>query len=387
MKRIESGVVVLGWVSFLTDIASEMIMPILPLFLANVLGAGMVSIGLIEGVADSMASLLKVGSGWFSDKIGKRKPLVVTGYSLSNFIKPTLALATSWGQVLGVRLIDRVGKGIRTSPRDVLISEYSKQKTRGVSFGFHRMMDTAGAVVGTSLAFILLSWMPGSYQTIFALSAIPGVMAVLVVTLLTKEREVGIAVEKIARMGIKARIFDRNFRYFLFLITIFALANISYAFFILRANGLGIAARLIPILYLIYNVVYATLAVPMGSLSDRLGRGEVLLVGFILTGLLLFGFAFATNPYHIWLLFALYGVSKAIVETVPRALVSDMVPTEVRGTALGAYHTCVGVTALPSGVLFGFLWQRYSPEAAFCFGAVVVLVASVMLLLRCHRFG
>jgi len=377
MRKITRNVFVLGWVSFLTDVSSEMILPILPLFLANVLKAGMASIGLIEGVAESTASLLKVASGWYSDRTKRRKPLVVSGYLLSNLVKPCLALVTSWGQVLGIRFADRVGKGIRTSPRDALIAESSEQKTRGRSFGFHRMMDTAGAVVGTSIAYLVLSRMAGAYRTVFALSAIPGVLAILVVTLFVRER----TKEALRAEGGASRPYKLtpDFRLFLFIITLFTFANVSYAFYVLRASELGIAARMIPIIYLMYNMVYTLVAMPVGILSDRFGRVNLLLFGFGLMALLLFSFGQAKAAYQAWLLFIFYGGVIAIMETVPRALISDIVPSEVRGTALGLYHTCVGVAALPAGLLFGFLWQRFSSQTAFIFGAAVAAVSGLLL--------
>lgn len=375
--KITRNVFVLGWVSFLTDVSSEMILPILPLFLANVLKAGMASIGLIEGVAESTASLLKVASGWYSDRIKRRKPLVVSGYLLSNLVKPCLALITTWGQALGIRFADRVGKGVRTSPRDALIAESSEQRTRGRSFGFHRMMDTAGAVVGTSIAYLVLSRMAGAYRSVFALSAIPGVLAILVVALFVREKAK--VVLGTGGRSPKPYKLPPELRLFLFIITFFTFANLSYAFYILRASELGIAAKMIPIIYLVYNIIYSLVAMPVGILSDRFGRATLLLFGFGLMALLLFSFGQAKTAYQAWLLFILYGGVIAIIETVPRALVSDIVPSEVRGTALGLYHTYVGVAALPAGLLFGFLWQRFSSQTAFNFAATVAAISWLLL--------
>lgn len=388
MKKVRKNVIVLGWVSFLTDVSSEMILPVLPLFLANVLGTRKAYIGLIEGVAESTSSLLKVGSGWYSDRIRRRKPLALLGYSLSNVVKPLLALATAWGHVLTVRFVDRVGKGLRTAPRDALIAEASDQRTRGRSFGLHRMMDTAGAVVGASIAFLLLSALSGAYRTLFALSAVPGILAVVVLFVFLKERRITHQdAEEVRTSEEEGRhSLANNFKLFLICISFFTFSSVSYAFFILRANELGIAARLIPVVYLLYNIVYAVLAVPAGSLSDKIGRTAVLGTGMFLHGMLLLGFGVAGKAFHAWLLFAVYGVVVAITETIPRALVSDLVRAERRGTALGMYHTAVGIVPLPANLLFGLMWSRFGSALTFMMWAALSLMAFFLFLLNRKKF-
>ena len=387
MGRIQKNVVILGWVSFLTDVSSDMILPVLPLFLANVLGTGKAFIGLIEGVAESTSSCLRVGSGWYSDRLGRRKPLAFTGYAVSHVTKPLLALATSWSHVLAVRFADRVGKGIRTAPRDALIAEASLHGTRGLSFGFHRMMDTAGAVVGASIAFLLLSLMPEAYRTLFALSAIPGFLAVVVFLLFVKERKVRDD-ERLMEGGSWAENRHRvggNLRLFLVCISLFAFSTVSYAFLILRANELGVAGRFIPLVYLLYNIVFALFAFPCGSLSDRIGRVPVLGIGMFLHGMVLLGFAAARHAVQAWILFAVYGVAVAITDTVPRAFVADLVATEQRGTALGLYHTAVGVIPLPANLLFGLVWSRSTSELVFALWALLAWAALFLFVLIRRR--
>ena len=379
--------VTLGWVSFLTDVSTEMILPVLPLFLANVLGTSKAFIGLIEGVAESSSSLLTVGSGWYSDRIRRRKPVAILGYSLSNVAKPFFAFANAAGHVLAIRIIDRIGKGLRTAPRDALIAESSEHKSRGRVFGIHRMMDTAGAVVGASLAFLFLSLASGSYRTIFLLSGIPGIMAVLVLSLFVRER--GKEHDERVHVSIHDHphgAATKQFKLFMICISLFTISNVSYAFFILRADELGIAARFIPLVYLLYNVVYALLAIPVGALSDRIGRTTVLGMGMFLHGILLFGFSFAGHALHVLILFAVYGIVIAIIDTIPRALVSDLVVVDRRGTALGMYHTAIGIVPLPANLLFGFAWSSVGSQTAFSLWAVLSLTAWFFFVINRRKF-
>ncbi len=378
-KKIPKNIRILGWVSFFTDISSEMILPILPLFLRNVLKTQLTFIGLIEGIADATASLLKVVSGYWSDRSARRKPLVVLGYSVSTFVKPLLVIVTSWWQVLLVRFADRIGKGVRTSPRDAMIADNAAINHRGRSFGFHRMMDTGGAIGGTLLAFFILTLTPENYRLVFLLSLIPGLISVGLLFLLHEQRLQGGG--QIAKPLAIIMSFKRRF-YLLLLLMIFGtFANISYAFFILRANDLGVQDHFIPMIYLVYNVVYAALAMPMGSWSDRFGRVPMLSFGYFMLVLVMLGFAHATVQIHAWVLFVFYGVVSAVLETIPRAFVSDMVAKSLRGSGLGLYHTTIGIAALPGAVIFGFIWHRTSAQTAFYYGAVVSLIALLCLLM------
>jgi len=383
-KSLKKNVIALGFTSFFTDVSSEMILSLLPLFL-TALGAGKTVIGLIEGIAEFTASTLKTFSGWISDRLKKRKLLVIIGYSLSTVTKPFIAAAGNWGQVLFVRFLDRMGKGIRTSPRDALIADSVEPHKRGKYFGFHRMMDTSGAVVGALLASLFLFVFSNyfqmdrimQYRTIFWIALIPGLMAVITLVLYVKEPKFSEA---------KAKIFSfkdalpKNFLIFLFVIGIFHLGQFSYAFFILRAADLRVIIPLIPIIYLVYNLAYASTAMPFGLLADRFGKKNVLTIGLLMGGVMCFGFAFATNPIHAWILFVIAGLAAAIIDTIPRAMVPEMVPAEVKGTAYGVYHMVIGVLDLPASLVVGLLWDLTGPVIAFSYAAVMAIVSGVLLL-------
>jgi MFS family permease len=359
-----------------------MIFPILPIFLTTILGVPVAIVGLIEGIAESASSLLKLLSGWFSDKFGKKKPLVIAGYSLSAFTKPLLAVASNWTHVLGVRFFDRVGKGIRTSPRDSLIAASVKEKKRGGGFGLHRALDTLGAIVGTLISFYILQRFLTSVHTfriIFFISLVPGLIALLI--LIFKVKEVKTKTKKI-EVGLNHSTLLKRF---LFVITLFNLANFSYAFFILRAKDIGMVIALIPLVYLLYNLVYALFSIPAGKLSDKIGRKNVLSAGLLLFGLTSLGFAFFANTATIWLLFALYGLFMAATDGVSRAYVSDLSPAGKRGSALGLYHMIVGITVLPANLIGGFLWDKISVQAPFIFAALLAVVSALLLLVLVRK--
>jgi len=375
---IKKNIFFLGLVSFLTDVSSDMVYPLLPVFLTEVLGSSRVFVGLIEGVAESTASLLKVFSGWFSDKVGKRKPLVISGYSLSSISKPLLALVTSGWQVLLLRFGDRVGKGIRTSPRDALIAESSAKDRRGASFGLHRAMDSLGAIVGPLLAFIFLPLLNENYRHLFLLASIPAFFSVSVLFLWVKEaksrRKEGIVLPRR-----KSFSFDSKFKLFILVVALFTLGNSSDVFLFLRAKSLGVSLVFIPLLWGLFNLVYTLSSTPAGILSDRIGRRKIILLGFVVYGLSYFGFAFATESLHIWALFALYGVYYGLADGALRAFVADLVKEEdKRGTAYGFYHGAVGLFALPSSLILGYLWQIFSATYAFSFGAILAILAGLV---------
>jgi MFS family permease len=373
-SRIPRNVLVLGVVSFLTDASSDMIYPILPLFLSQVLGSSMVFIGLIEGVAESTASILKIFSGWLSDKLGKRKLLVGMGYSLAAVAKPILSVTTAGWQVLGLRFVDRLGKGIRTSPRDALIADSSPRESRGLSFGFHRAMDSAGAVVGPLLAFILLPLVNENYRILFLIASIPAALAVLTLVLLVKEKKD--SREKPSDWaGIKISHFDSKFKIFILGVALFSLGNSSDAFLLLRAKGLGVSLVHIPLLWLVLHLVYTLVSSPAGALSDRIGRKNLIVYGLFVYVLVYLGFALAARSLHAWILFGLYGLYYGLANGTMRAYVADLVTEEKRATAFGFYHGAVGLTALPASLIFGWLWQSAGEPVAFGFGAILAFVA------------
>jgi len=384
---VSRNVFFLGVVSFLTDVSTEMIFTLVPLFLLNVLRVGTPVIGLIEGVAEGTASLLKVLSGWLSDRLGRRKGLAVFGYSVSTLAKPFLYFATIWGVVAAVRFVDRVGKGIRTSPRDALVADSAPPKEMGKSFGFHRGMDTAGAVVGLAVAAMVvyvvqrggLELTRDAFQTIVLVGIVPAVLAVLVLLFFVRERGKGADSRGIScadngqtSSAVQTRKgFDFRFKLFLAVMVVFTLGNSSDAFLILRAQNLDFSVPQILLLFVAFNLVYALSALPAGLVSDRLGRKRVIVVGWSIYALAYLGLAVASVAWHVWLLFALYGLYYGVAEGVCRAFVCDLVPVERRGTAYGLYHTAVGLSLLPASLIAGWLWHLVGPEAPFFFGAAM----------------
>lgn len=377
-EGISRNVWTLGWVSFFNDVSSEMIYPLLPLFLTSVLGAGVAFVGLVEGVAESTASILKAFSGWLSDRLRKRKFLVLGGYTASAMTRPVIALATSGWHILILRFLDRMGKGVRTSPRDALIAESTKPARTGRAFGFQRAMDHLGAAVGPLVAFLLLAALGGKYRTIFLLSAIPAIFSLLLIKwFVTEEKELRETTATTPKLSLRP--FDRRFKVFLFIIIVFTLGNSSDFFLILRAKDQGITLIHIPLLWLLLHLVKSAVSMPGGTLSDRIGRKKVIITGWIIYGLVYLGLAACTEAYHVWLLFAVYGIYFGLTEGVEKALVADLVPGEKLGTAYGFFNFAVGITALPASLLMGFLWQLFGPSTAFCFGAGLGLISALLM--------
>jgi MFS family permease len=378
------NVVVAGIVSLLTDISSEMIVPVLPLFLTIVLGAPVAAVGLIEGVAESTASVLRVFSGWLSDRAGKRKPLILVGYGLSNLTKPLLALAGAWPHVLALRFADRFGKGIRTAPRDALIADTVDPSVRGRAFGFHRAMDTTGAAIGPLLAAGTLALTSGSAnptgnpRAVFWLASVPGIAAILVGWLFLRDRAVPPKDSAAPRVGF--RDLGRPFALFTAIATLFAVGNSSDAFLILRAQNVGMAVAAIPLAYFAFNTLYALLATPAGILSDRWGRRPLLAAGYAIFAVVYAGFALASNAGVAAALFLLYGAYYALTDGVARALVADLVPASLRATAMGTFATATGLALLPASVVAGFLWQTVAPWTPFAYGAATAAVSALLLL-------
>jgi len=380
-QALGRNVITLGVVSFFTDVSSEMIYPLLPVFLTTVLGASPAMLGTIEGAAESTAALLKLASGWWSDRVRRRKPLVVAGYSLAAVMRPLVAIAQSGLQVLLIRVSDRIGKGIRNSPRDALIADSVDPAIRGRAFGFHRAADNAGAVVGPLIAFALLRWNHLSIRTVFWLAAVPGVIAIAVLVAGVKEVAKDHAPASLSTTPSVAvgEGMPRRFWGFLVVLFVFTLGNSTDAFLILRATQLGLPAALAPILWAAFHVVKSASSTPGGALSDRVGRKPTLLAGWLLYTLVYLGFAFASTLWHAWALFLVYGLFFGLTEGTERALVSDIVPAARRGTAFGWYYLAIGIAALPASVAFGLLWEHLGSGVAFSFGAALALLASVGL--------
>ena len=371
------NVFVAGLVSFFMDVSSEMIYPLVPLFLANVLGVNKSVIGLIEGIAESTASLLKVFSGWFSDRIGNRKWLMAAGYGISTLSRPIVALSTGWHHVMGARLIDRFGKGVRTAPRDAIIAESSEKTHLGRAFGFHRSMDTMGAVVGPALAFLLLGIFSNNYRWVFWLSMIPGAIAVLLIIFFITDKKKAVATY-IDRPKLTLKHFDWRFKFFVVIAAVFAIGNSSDVFLILRAQQVGVPIVMIPVVYLLFNLVYSLSSIPAGIAADRFGKKRVILLGFILFAILYYCFAIAKDTTAIWVLFGFYGLFMGLTEGIQKAFLATIIPDDFKATAFGVYTTAVGIAMFPASVIGGWLWDEISPSATFYFGSITAALSAVL---------
>jgi len=387
IKRIPRNVWILSITSFLTDVSSEMLFNLLPLFLVNVLGMRTAVVGLIEGLAETTASLIKFGSGALSDYLDNRKNLAVIGYGLSAFAKPLLYFANSWIWVLGVRFTDRVGKGIRSSPRDALLAASAPEDRRGLAFGLHRAADTAGAFTGLLIAALVVWAMQASaetlsrttFQRVTLLSIIPAFLGVIVLAL--GAREIRSSKSTKSDRQFKFTGLDRRFWAFLAVVLIFTLGNSADAFIILRAQERGLNVLQILGMLLTFNAVYTLIASPAGALSDRIGRRTVLISGWLVYGLIYLGFAAADTGAQIWLFYGIYGLYYALTEGASRAFVADLVPQEQRGTAYGYFNAGIGLAALPASLIAGILWQGLGswaglgPAAPFYFGAALAILS------------
>ncbi len=391
VKDLPRNVWAVGFTSFFMDISSEMVINILPLFLSNVLGVQTSIIGLIEGVAEATASILKLFSGWLSDKLGSRKWLAVVGYALSTLSKPFFYIANTWGLVASVRWADRIGKGIRTAPRDALVADSTTKETRGIAFGFNRAMDKAGAMLGLLIAALVV-WLTqantvdlsrNTFQTIVLISLVPAVLAVI--SLALGARDVGITGQREAPK-FSLRSMGKPFTIFLVIVSIFTLGNSSDGFLVLRAQNLGVSVTGILVMLAVFNLVIAAIATPAGSLSDRIGRRRLIVGGWLLYALVYFGFALADNAWQIWLLYLAYGLYFGMAFGTANAMVADLVPENMRGTAYGTYHAVIGLLAFPSSFIAGILWEGvgswagFGPSAPFFFGGAMALIAAVLMI-------
>ncbi len=384
-QRIDSGVLTLGWVSFLTDVSSDMIFPLLPDFLTRTLRAGPAAVGLIEGVAEATSSLMKMVSGWWSDRARRRKPLVVAGYALAAAVRPFIGLAASWGQVFAIRFTDRVGKGLRTSPRDALLADLVPPGQRGRAFGLQRAMDNAGAVVGPLIAAFLLKFVLEDERSVFLLAAIPGLAAVLLLVFAVKEKPKAHPPAHSAAGA--AGPLPRRLRLAIGIFVLFTLASSSDAFLILRARDAGIEVWQLPLLWAFFNAVKAVAGVPGGALADRIGHIWAIVAGWAVYALSYVGFSRVAGPGQMWVLFGFYALFYAMTEGAERALVADLAPPNQRGRAFGAFHASVGLASLPASVLFGIWWKLYGPRTAFLIGAGIAVAATAALLAFRLRYG
>ncbi|HEY2954041.1 MAG TPA: MFS transporter [Candidatus Eisenbacteria bacterium] len=384
LTGINRNIAALGVTSLLTDVSTEMIVPTLPLFVTTVLGAPVASLGLIEGVAESTASLLRVASGWLSDRIGRRTPFLMLGYALSTVSKAAMAAAGSWPAILGLRFADRVGKGLRNPPRDALIVDSVEARHRGRAFGFHRAMDTLGATLGPFAAFAVLAAWPGGFRRVFLLSAAPALLALFVLAIFVRapRRAAAAPAPRPAPRPLAA-----PYKRFLAVQVVFGLASSSVAFVLLRARDAGFTAQQVPLVYALYNAVYALLAFPAGILSDRIGRRRLMLWAYLLFAGVYALLAWRATPGVVLVALAVLGLHSALLEVARRALVADFAGESGRGTAFGVYDSVVGVTLLPASVAAGALWDRFGARAAFATDAALALIAAALfaLLLPARR--
>jgi len=376
---ISRNVWILGLVSLCTDASTEMIYPLIPLFLTQTLGAPMPVLGVIEGLAEATASVLKGVSGWFSDRVGRRRPLVIAGYGLAAATKPLLALAAGWPLVLMARVLDRFGKGVRGTPRDALIADSSEPAVRGRAFGFHRSADQLGAVIGPLLALPLLSFFHGNLRSVFVAAFIPaalGVVALLAV------RETGQGPRPAGRPSFRVGRMPPAFRRLLGAMLLFTAGNSSDVFLIVRARDLGLDVRAIVLLFASMNAAYVLAAFPAGAMSDRLGRRRVLVAGLGLFAVVYLGFALAEKSLWFWALFPLYGVYQGMTDGVSRAYIADLAPAGLRATALGFFAMATGLATFLASVVGGLLWQWRGAPATFFYGAALAAAAAGALALR-----
>jgi MFS family permease len=398
-RPLSRNVKALAAVSLLTDAASEMIYPLLPIFLSTVLGAPASAIGAIEGAAETLASMLKLASGWWSDKVKSRLPLVWAGYGIAAFVRPLIGLATSPMQVLAVRLADRTGKGIRSSPRDALLADSIEPSQRGRAFGFHRAGDNAGAMIGPLVAFVLLQRVGVPMRHVFYWAIVPGLLALLVLIVFVRDEkrgsrivprrggDHGARIEADTASGRGENSLGAPFWKYLVVLLVFTLGNSTDAFLLLRASQVGVPIAMIPILWAVFSLVKAMATMPGGAWSDRIGRKPVIAMGWAIYAGVYLLFGRVTEAWQVWALFIVYALHFALTEGTEKALVADLVPASRRGTAYGWYNFTIGMAALPASLVFGLVWDRWSPNAAFGMGAAfsIVALAGLVVFVPAHR--
>jgi len=377
------NIIIVGFVSLFTDLSSQMVFPVVPLFLLS-LGASAWVVGLVEGAAETTASLLKVFSGYWSDKIKRRKPFVFAGYGLSSLTKPLFAFAQTWPFVLLFRVVERIGKGIRDAPRDAIVAESVDVSVRGKAYGFQRAMDGIGSFSGAILAVIFLTFFGNSnsltaYRNLFLIAFLPGIIGVLFILFIKEKREQNIPLKRSStpfRVSMKS--LPRNLQIFIFVSTVFACANFGYAFLILKAKNIGLSDNTTLLLYVLFYIVYTLFTIPAGMLSDKIGRKPVLIAGYVLFAATAVCLLFTSQLYMLIFVFILYGIFFGLIDGVQRAFVVDLAPSDLKGTALGTFHTATGLIALPAGIIAGTLWDQFSPQATFLFAFALALFSLLM---------
>jgi len=372
-RGIGTNILILGIVSLCTDVSSQMVFPLIPLYLTSVLAAGAFVVGLVEGAAETTASFLKVLSGYISDRIRRRKPFVLLGYGLSSLVKPLFAFAYIWPTVLALRVIERVGKGLRTAPRDAIVAESSDAIVRGRAFGFNRAMDGIGSMGGAVLAFLLLPVY--GFRNVFLIAFIPGIIAVLVIFLIREDPPAAQPAAPQSSLKISLSLLPQNLRLFIVASALFAFGHYGYAFLLLKVLSTGASDSTALLFYVLFYAVYTFFTIPAGIVSDRVGRKPVIMAGYVMFGLLSAGLMVVTGSAILPVFFALYGIFFAFIDGAQRAFIVDMAPPDLKATALGTFHTAIGLVALPGGYIAGMLWDLYSPSYTFLFGAILAVLA------------
>ena len=372
-KGVTKNIFILGLVSLFTDLSSQMVFPLIPLFLTTVLGASAYIVGIVEGAAETTASLLKIISGYWSDKIKKRKRFILFGYSLSSITKPLFAFANVWSFVLFIRVIERIGKGLRSAPRDALVAESCDESTRGKAYGFHRAMDGIGSVLGAVLAFLLLPTF--GYQNIFLFAFVPSIIAVFAILFIQEKKSPVKIEEKEISINLSFKELPANLKLYIIVSSIFSLGHVGYAFLLLRAQNIGLADDTAILLYVLFYIVYTICIIPFGILSDKIGRKPILIMGYLIYAITSIGLIFTSNSYVIILCFVTYGIFYAMIDGVQRAFVVDLAPKHLRATSLGVFHAAIGMVALPGGFIAGLLWDKISPETTFFYGFTLSIIS------------
>jgi len=379
VEGLSRSAIIIGLVSLLSDISGEMIYPVLPLFLTQTLHAPATVIGLIEGIAVGVANVATGVSGWFSDRVGKRKPVAFAGYALTALSRPVIAAAGAWPVVLGARFAERFGKGIRNAPRDALLAESTADHLRGRAFGFERAMDSAGAVLGPLVALALVHWMMLDARAIFLISGVPAAMAALLILTVRERREQVVTGTRELRFTLAGT--TKDYRRLLLITAVFGLANSANAFLILRAEQLGLATSWTILAYTLYNAVASLASMPAGTASDRFGRRNLLIIGYGIYAAVYVGFGLASHAWMVWPLFAAYGLFPALTDGVAKAMAVDTAGEAGRATAIGVHSAVMGVTQIAASLIGGLLWDKVSSSATFYFGAALAVAAVVMLLI------
>ncbi len=386
-KGLTTNIIILGFVSMLTDLGSQMIFPLIPLFVTGILAAPAYIVGLIEGSAEAATSLLKVFSGYLSDKTHKRKPFIFLGYSISSLVKPFFALANTWPLVLFIRIIERTGKGMREAPRDAIVAESCAKEVRGKAFGFQRAMDGTGSVIGAILALILLPIL--GYKKMFVATIIPGIIAVITILLVKEKKQEKAAIKEQKKLNFKTSFknLPKKLKYFILISAIFTLGNYGYAFLLLKAKDLGLTDVKAIMLYTIFYLTFAIWNIPIGTLSDKIGRKPILMGGYAIFAATSLGLMITSGITGLVICAIGYGIFFSMLDAGQRAFTVDLAKPELKATALGSFHTAVGLMELPAGFIAGILWETFSPAATFGWGFALSIIAIILFSLVHTRKG